>query len=756
MHEDGRFDVTIHDAIVEDGYLVDDPPIFEVPQYTKDRYIPSLNVVIQIVGSRGDVQPFLPIGQELLRRGHRVRLATHETFRKFITDAGLEFYPLAGDPVELMAYMVKNPGLLPSIQSIKEGDISKKRRMIKDILDSAWDSCTKPDEENQRPFLADVIIANPPSFAHIHCAEKLCIPLHIMFTMPWSPTRAFPHPLSNMVDYTNSPREVVNLLSYDAIETLTWQGLGDIINNFRKRTLQLPGLQFTVGPYLLKDLGVPHTYCWSPSLIPKPQDWRPHINVSGFSFLDLANEYSPSSSLKTFLESGPPPVYIGFGSIVVDDPDQLTKTIFDAVRQAGVRALVSKGWGGLGGDEIPIPEDVMIIENCPHDWLFPRCVAVCHHGGAGTTAAGLRAGKSTIIVPFFGDQPFWGRMTADIGCGPPPIPFKQLTKENLADAIRFAVSADTLQQAMEIGRKIQSENGAIATVDTFLANLPLDDMMCDVEPTRLATLYAEDVRLKLCPAVAEILLSQGRIKADKLRPYGPKHWYTEVVLENLLSASVSAAWALCHGFVKGTTSVVSESSKGIQKAQGKPIDQATKEILLGVGKGLAGTLGHTILGKSLQSLGDGFRNTTALIDKSEPVRPTPMVGGAVDGVAKGFKEFGRGVGEGRYSTTPGPRLALTSLLITGFADFFTKPVKGAMKEGMPGLGKGFAAGSISFLTKPLAGCIDLVTLSSQGIYNSASGFIEQESRTNADGKNFEVEPLDVQKVIQKFETVMQK
>ncbi|KAK9762706.1 hypothetical protein K7432_011299, partial [Basidiobolus ranarum] len=330
MHDDGRIDVTINasvtDSIEEEEFLADSSPMFEPSISSHDRHVPSLNVVIQIVGSRGDVQPFLAIGQELVKRGHRVRLATHATFQKFVRDAGLEFYPLAGDPVELMAYMVKNPGLLPSLQSIKEGDISKKRRMIKEILDSAWDSCTKPDEESQVPFLADAIIANPPTFAHIHCAEKLCIPLHVMFTMPWSSTRSFPHPLINMVDYAKNSNQVLNLLSYDAIETLTWQGLGDIINNFRKRTLQLSGVPFTVGPYMVKDLGVPHTYCWSPTLIPKPQDWGSHINVSGFCFLNLASEYDPPTSLQNFLESGPPPVFFGFGSIVVDDADSLSKT----------------------------------------------------------------------------------------------------------------------------------------------------------------------------------------------------------------------------------------------------------------------------------------------------------------------------------------------------------------------------------------------------------------------------------------------
>jgi UDP:flavonoid glycosyltransferase YjiC (YdhE family) len=131
------------------------------------------------------------------------------------------------------------------------------------------------------------------------------------------------------------------------------------------------------------------------------------IDVVGFFFLDLATKYKPPQDLLDFLAAGPPPVYIGFGSIVVDDPEAMTQTIFDAVTAAGVRAIVSKGWGGLGRDQgLSVPDNVYIIGNCPHDWLFLRVSVVVHHGGAGTTAAGLKAGKPTIVVPFFGDQPF--------------------------------------------------------------------------------------------------------------------------------------------------------------------------------------------------------------------------------------------------------------------------------------------------------------------------------------------------------------
>lgn len=187
------------------------------------RKIPRLNVVIQVVGSRGDVQPFIALGQGLQKYGHRVRLATHNVFDSFVREANLEFFPIGGDPKELMAYMVKNPGLIPSMKSLREGDIQKKRAMITEVLDGCWKSCVDPGPYSATPFVANAIIANPPSFAHIHCAQALGIPLHLMFTMPWSSTRAFPHPLANFNVGKLDPA-VANYASYGVVEWMTWQG----------------------------------------------------------------------------------------------------------------------------------------------------------------------------------------------------------------------------------------------------------------------------------------------------------------------------------------------------------------------------------------------------------------------------------------------------------------------------------------------------------------------------------------------------
>lgn len=169
--------------------------------------VPALNIVIQVVGSRGDVQPFVSLGLTLKQFGHRVRIATHATFQHFIEDLGLEFFCIGGDPAELMAFMVKNPGLIPSFDTVRSGEVQKRRKAMRDILRGCWRSCfeagdgldttaTEPSSifgaqrdpsasgvrKDPIPFVADAIIANPPSFAHLHCAEKLGLPLHLMFT----------------------------------------------------------------------------------------------------------------------------------------------------------------------------------------------------------------------------------------------------------------------------------------------------------------------------------------------------------------------------------------------------------------------------------------------------------------------------------------------------------------------------------------------------------------------------------------------
>lgn len=202
----------------------------DVPLASKS--IPKLNIVIMVIGSRGDIQPFLKLGKILKEEsGHRVRIATHPAFKEFVErDSGLEFFSVGGNPAELMAFMVKNPGLIPSVSTVKAGEIGKKRDSMFEMFQGFWRACINAtddehDPQNRKmmddkhPFVADAIIANPPSFAHIHCAERLGIPLHLMFTFPYSPTQQFPHPLAN-IKKSNVDTNYANFISYPLVEMM--------------------------------------------------------------------------------------------------------------------------------------------------------------------------------------------------------------------------------------------------------------------------------------------------------------------------------------------------------------------------------------------------------------------------------------------------------------------------------------------------------------------------------------------------------
>jgi hypothetical protein len=313
--------------------------------------------------------------------------------------------------------------------------------------------------------------------------------------MPWTPSLSFPHPLANIQPTSASP-QTSNLLSFHLVEMLTWQGLGDIINQFRVETLGLEPISSLFAPGLTWRLKIPFTYAWSPSLLARPREWGGHVNISGY-FTDptSAGHDDVEEELVHFLEKGEPPVYIGFGSIKFDNSAEVTHTILSAVERLGIRAIVSRGWAKLGDSVHPddISENVLFVDDTPHPWLFPKCAAVVHHGGAGTTAAGLSMGKPTVVVPFFGDQWFWGDMVARRGAGPKPIPFKQLTVEKLTDAIGFALQPSCREAAQQIAAGMEAERGCEAGAGFFhaalrsgLGGVEREANRCAVCPERIA------------------------------------------------------------------------------------------------------------------------------------------------------------------------------------------------------------------------------------------------------------------------------
>uniref|UniRef100_A0A0D9VME8 sterol 3beta-glucosyltransferase n=2 Tax=Leersia perrieri TaxID=77586 RepID=A0A0D9VME8_9ORYZ len=443
------------DGVAEDGYS--DVAVEEPLDGADIPVRPPMQIVILIVGTRGDVQPFVAIGKCLQDYGHRVRLATHANFKEFVLTAGLEFYPLGGDPKILAEYMVKNKGFLPSGPS----EIPIQRKQIKEIIFSLLPACKEPDPDTGIPFKVDAIIANPPAYGHTHVAEALKVPIHIFFTMPWTPTSEFPHPLSRVKQAAGYR------LSYQIVDSMIWLGIRDMINEFRKKKLKLRPVTYLSGAQGSGN-DIPHGYIWSPHLVPKPKDWGPKIDVVGFCFLDLASNYVPPEPLVKWLEAGDRPIYVGFGSL---DPAKMTEIIVDALEATGQRGIINKGWGGLG--TLAEPKDsIYLLDNCPHDWLFLQCKAVVHHGGAGTTAAGLKAACPTTIVPFFGDQPFWGDRVHARGVGPPPIPVDQFSLQKLVDAINFMMKPEVKERAVELAKAMESEDGVSGAVRAFLKHLP--------------------------------------------------------------------------------------------------------------------------------------------------------------------------------------------------------------------------------------------------------------------------------------------
>ncbi|KAG8715301.1 hypothetical protein FRC08_010741 [Ceratobasidium sp. 394] len=629
---DGRFQVSIdpQPSSLPKSYRlpVDEPAI----DFTGFKDAPPMNVNIMIVGSRGDVQPYLALGQRLREHGHTVRLTTHETFRQSVKDAGLRFFNIGGDPHELMSYMVRNPGLMPGFESLTNGDITRKQMMVAEMLERCWRSCYEPDEasEGGRSFAADAIISNPPTFAHIHCAEALGIPLLMTFTMPWTPTTAFPHPLVNIKESSAEPK-MTNYLTYGLADMMTWQGLGHTINKFRRKRLALPALSVVSGSGLLERCNVPWTFCLSPALVPKPEDWMNNIDVVGFYFLDLAKDYVPPPELEAFLSKGEPPIYIGFGSIVVKDREEMTRTVLSAVAQSGLRAVISAGWGSLDADIMRDPDslaragnlDILVLGNVPHDWLFERVCAVCHHGGAARLKPPC-VRKPTIVIPFFGDQPWWGAQVHARGAGPVPLVPKPLLPSTLAEAFRYTQRVDVKQAAERVGMMIRNEDGVGNGIDSFHRHLPLLNMRCDLDSNRVATWHSRTHNLRLSAFAAQVLAENGIIDLNKLELHRPREYSTQTSFNDPVSGTVAPLLGIVGDLGVGVGHLLTtRPEKGVVK------------LVRAVPDGVRG---------SLEGLHQGLKNSPKMFGGT--VREPGKISGFRSGMREGGKEFVQGFRDG--------------------------------------------------------------------------------------------------------------
>lgn len=416
-----------------------------------------MNIYMIALGTRGDVQPYIGLGIGLQKAGHRVTICSSANFRSFVEEYGIQFEPTRDD---LLAVMNTDDG-----QAILDNSVSffKKIRIYMQVakqsgavqmemLEDTWRAAEKSNP--------DVILYHPKGYGAPHFAEKLGVPVIHAFLAPGViPTQDFPafgFPTWKLGGWYNrwTTRVVLKALA---------MSLGKYIKSWRSLH-GLPALPQGVSfSHLPSGEPIPMLLGFSEHVVPRPSDWPKDTGIMGYWFLPQPDAWTPPASLVDFLNSGPAPVYVGFGSMSSSKSAQVSRIVVEALQKANVRAVLAKGWGGLKvGD---VPDSIHLIDAAPHDWLFPRMAAVVHHGGAGTTSAGLRAGKPTLICPFFGDQPFWGQRIKDLGAGPAPIAQKDLKVDNLAAALQDLVTNETYRRTAEdIGHKLQNEDSLTRTI----------------------------------------------------------------------------------------------------------------------------------------------------------------------------------------------------------------------------------------------------------------------------------------------------
>lgn len=425
-------------------------------------------ITLLIAGSRGDIQPAIALGVGLKRAGYSVRLVTFETFRSLVVGHGLDYSPIHLDMPTIFAQRGR-PELFDSgamaFRFLPE-IIRVFQVMYEQMARDFWEASSG----------SDALIGGPASdWIAASIAEKLGIPYINASVFPLAPTRFFPTVLWPRASGPGSGKGLsgaLNQFTYRLVGNLSWAGIHSLVNRSR-RVLEMSPIPLWGNADRPRQQAAFSLAGFSESVLQRPSDWPENIHVTGYWFLD-SPEYEPPPALRAFLEEGAPPVYVGFGSMPGKNPARLASLVCEALHRSHQRGVLFTGAGvlGQGMAQVSDARDVFFLEEAPHDWLFPRMAAVVHHGGSGTTAAGLRAGVPSVLIPVAGsDQTMWAQRIHDLGLGPQPIPRSRLTAERLAEAIRRAVTDPAMRKrAGMMGVKIRAEDGvgqAVRIIDRF-------------------------------------------------------------------------------------------------------------------------------------------------------------------------------------------------------------------------------------------------------------------------------------------------
>jgi sterol 3beta-glucosyltransferase len=402
-----------------------------------------VRILVTSFGTRGDIQPYVALGGALTSRGHDVTLAAPEAFRAMAKGVGVRLHP-AGSRMLTMLQDV-----MPELSGARDAlrTLGVMRAAMREHIDEQWDAAQAADPE--------VIVYHPKCLAGPHMAEALGVPGILSLPLPfYTPTRAFPIPFlggASLPGWANRAS-----YSFGRAATIMY---GRMINDFRRRVGM--GVIGRLADPLREPDGSPVSvlYPYSRHVVPVPTDFPPSAHVTGYWFLPHDPGWRPDARLVDFLAAGEPPVYLGFGSMGFGKgAHERRDAVLRALEANRLRGIVATGWGGLAAGGTA-SDDVLVVDAVPHDWLFDRVAAVVHHGGAGSTAAGLRAGKPSLVCPFLGDQPFWGARVHAVGAGPAPLPARKLADgltERLGDLVRHR---EYRLKAADVGRRISEEDG---------------------------------------------------------------------------------------------------------------------------------------------------------------------------------------------------------------------------------------------------------------------------------------------------------